>query len=478
MDHHQGRRILFELYRAAIDAVNGKTIVENYLQQNPLSGNIYIVAIGKAATAMMQGALQEISTHDGCTLTGALLITKEGHSPQKPLLSNSHYNSSHDSFIEVIESAHPIPDQRSLEAGKSLIEALQNMPNSSHLLLLVSGGASSLVEVLSDTVSLRELQQLNQWLLASAQPINEMNKFRRQISLIKQGGLLHFINAKQTTALYISDVAGNSPKVIGSGLLSKVQDGKIDLQQYRSSPQEQNDTVDPKASLIEQSNQSQDSNLECSENIHTAANQTLKHIPETIFKILDKGQKALYQSNRDDNTNTNGSDACTVRHKVLASLAHALLAASELTVKKGLVLNYIPDLYGEFKSSAKTIAARLKTMSPGVLIAGGEVTVELPESPGQGGRCQSLALAMAIEIAGDNNITFMAIGTDGTDGPGNDAGAMVDGETCDRGLIQGLQAIDYLTRADAGTFLEATGDLISTGPTGTNVMDLYIAIKF
>jgi hydroxypyruvate reductase len=113
-----------------------------------------------------------------------------------------------------------------------------------------------------------------------------------------------------------------------------------------------------------------------------------------------------------------------------------------------------------------------------VHIWGGETTVRLPVKPGRGGRNQSLALATAIAMAGRGDEYFLAGGTDGTDGPGEDAGAVVDGGSVSRGLLTGIDAANALQHADAGTFLEATGDLFTTGPTGTNVMDLAIGMKY
>lgn len=111
------------------------------------------------------------------------------------------------------------------------------------------------------------------------------------------------------------------------------------------------------------------------------------------------------------------------------------------------------------------------------MIWGGETTVQLPESPGRGGRNQHLALALALEIQGDEQYQILVVGTDGSDGPTDDAGALIDGQTILRGEQEGLSALQCLQQADAGRFLEASGDLVSTGPTGTNVMDLVLTVK-
>ncbi|MDX1489134.1 MAG: MOFRL family protein, partial [Acidiferrobacterales bacterium] len=125
------------------------------------------------------------------------------------------------------------------------------------------------------------------------------------------------------------------------------------------------------------------------------------------------------------------------------------------------------------------LAQRLLAADTGAVhVWGGETQVILPAQPGRGGRSQSLALAAALALRDHADVLFLAAGTDGTDGPGEDAGALVDGTTVKRGTARGLDAEQALARADAGTFLEASGDLLRTGPTGTNVMDLMLGLRY
>ncbi|VAW70821.1 D-glycerate 2-kinase [hydrothermal vent metagenome] len=471
MNKYQERKGLFDIYDSAMNAVRGDTVVESYLTQASVTGDIYVVAIGKAATAMASGAITRFDCADHCQLTGGILITKDGHLPSKPLVTHMG-----NSFV-MIESAHPIPDQRSLEAGHTLVNILQNLPIGTHLLFLLSGGASSLVELLPETVSLQELQQLNQYLLTSGLAIEVMNELRQQMSLIKGGGLLNYVCARKITALYISDVQGDDINVIGSGLVTEPKQSQLNMAAILS--------LDNMSLQISSASLRQESSLPPKGD----SGLLLKQLPADILALLHQGNEGRNQSIKKvfdqcytaEQVVRQDSDGKKrvgrVTHKIVACLGEALQAASDFVASQGLALHHCPTLYGELTSSAKIIASTLKAMTPGVMISGGEVTVALPKNPGQGGRNQSIALAVASEIAGCNDIIFMAIGTDGTDGPGTDAGAMVDGETCERGLIQGLEPMDHLRRADAGIFLEATADLISSGPTGTNVMDLYIGIK-
>jgi glycerate 2-kinase len=134
-------------------------------------------------------------------------------------------------------------------------------------------------------------------------------------------------------------------------------------------------------------------------------------------------------------------------------------------------------LCGDAAAAGRRLAAELLDGPASVHIWGGETGVELPANPGRGGRNQQLALAAAEVLAGHDKVWLLAAGTDGSDGPGEDAGAVIDGGTLARGELDGLNAAACLHRADAGSFFEASGDLISTGPTGTNVMDLVIGLK-
>ena len=168
-----------------------------------------------------------------------------------------------------------------------------------------------------------------------------------------------------------------------------------------------------------------------------------------------------------------------VNTRIIASVSDAVSAAANTASKYGYdVVSDSNALVGDIKCTGPALVDQLAQSNNGtVCIWGGETTVKLPATPGRGGRNQSLALAAAIALAGRAGLFFHAAGTDGTDGPGEDAGGMVDGDTVSRGKLANLDAERSLQEADAGTFLEATGDLIATGPTGTNVMDIAIGLK-
>ena len=403
------RADLLAIYQAGLAAVDGHACVSRYLSSNLPSRPVFLAAIGKAACAMATGARDTL----GEQLRQALVITKTGH--LDPALQQ-------DPRFVCMEAGHPVPDEGSLAAGHALIRFLQGLPEETELLVLISGGTSSLVEVLPENAGLDRLQALNDWLLASGLPIHDINRVRRAFSRIKGGRLARWIGSQPTTVLLISDVSGDDPAIIGSGLL------------------------------------------------YTAAGKPLDDIPlpDWVTSIILANQSEPVPA---------GNELC-VEHHVVARLGDALEAAHRHARSLGYTPTVVnPALSGDALQAGREIVTLLQGNTAGAYLWGGETTVNLPPQPGQGGRCQSLALSAACSLASQENIVLLAAGTDGTDGPGTAAGAMVDGNTLERGAAQGLDAGRCLQQADAGTFLEASGDLVVTGPTGTNVTDLVIAIK-
>ena len=387
------RALLLTLYQSALQAVEGRRCVANALRQGEPAfdhKDLALVAVGKAALSMAEGAVEVL----GERIQAGLVITKAGYGPARI---------AHAEHIEIIEGAHPVPDARSLAAGRRLVDFLKALPADVPLLFLTSGGTSSLVEVLPETMNLTDLQQLNDSLLASGLAIAEMNRRRKQASLIKGGRLAGYLNERPVLNLLLSDVPDNALNVIGSGLL--VPDERDEF------------FIDP---------------------------------------------------------------ACleSIQYKIIADNQQACLAAKAAAEARGLPVRYYDTpLQGEVTQVAHDIMARLTKAKPGIHIWGGEPTVVLPEQPGRGGRNQQLALLLAVAIQQRPELHILVAATDGSDGPTEEAGALVDSETVRRGEQEGMSAQASLQRADAGRFLEASGDLISTGPTGTNVMDIVIAHK-
>lgn len=396
----QHKQILTDLFHSALTAVNGSTAVEKKLNEMSLDGDIAVVAIGKAAAAMMLGAKNALNTQ----IQSVLIITKNGHS---------------DSSLNwpCIEAGHPVPNEKSLEAGDKLLAFLGSIPNDTKLIALISGGASALVEVLPQHINLQILQKINNWLLGSGLTIHDINRVRQAVSLIKGGKALNYLNQKEMTQLLISDVQLDEPEIIGSGL------------------------------FVSQ------------ESAHSL--QNADELPCWLKGYMQEDEPNV---------------ALDVDTHIVASNEMACQAVIEHAKKTQYDMTYHgQSLYGDVFEVAESLVEKLLTAKPGLHLWGGETTITLPAEPGRGGRNQSLALALAFLLKNKEGITVLVAATDGSDGPTDDAGAIIDGMTLQRAAH--LDAKEYLAAADAGTFLAETGDLISTGPTGTNVMDLVIALK-
>jgi hydroxypyruvate reductase len=375
------RRLLLELFSAALASVNGRACTRDALK-GATSKRVHVAAIGKAAGAMALGA------HDalGNAIERTIAITKDGHvEPQLFALPN----------LEFLESAHPVPDERSLAAGARLLEWVDALPEDAEPLFLISGGASSLVESLVPGATLAQLKDLNTRGLASGLAIGELNAQRALISRIKGGRLAARIAGRPARALFISDVPGHDPAVIGSGIMGP----------------------------------------------SGAAND---RIERHVVASIDVATETVFRN------------------------------------AESLSLNPWRDITA-FDGPADRLAVRftheLHMNSHQVRVWGGESVVNLPPNPGRGGRNQHLALSAARVMAGHDNLLLLVAGTDGTDGVTEDAGALVDGETCSRVALAELDVQKCLQNADSGTALAAAGDLIHTGPTGTNVGDLVIGLK-
>jgi hydroxypyruvate reductase len=373
------RLILLELFDAALRAVDGRAAVEAALPRDARHSAVF--AIGKAASSMTRGA--------HAALGGApdtLLITKVGH--VDPALRRQ-------PGVTILESAHPMPDERSLAAGDELARRLQALPEDACPLFLVSGGSSSLVEALQPGVGLDDLRALNELGLAAGWDIAQLNAKRARLSRLKAGGVARLLGARRARALFISDVPGDDVDVIGSGLLGRHQ-GQFD----------------------------------------------------------------------------------NVERQVVANVERAVRAVVDAGAARGLALEAGARRFdGDAAGVAAHFLATLRATRADGVVLGGESTVRLGPRHGRGGRNTHLALAAARLLRPAEPLTVLAAGTDGTDGPTEDAGAIVDAGTIERAEIGGCDVERAFADFDSGTALEAAGDLVHTGPTGTNVGDILIGLK-
>jgi hydroxypyruvate reductase len=406
-----GREILLDCFQAALDAVDARRAVARQLAKERLEGDWQVLAIGKAAGSMTLGALEEL----GERLRRALVVTCPGHVP--PALAGR-------GGLRVVESAHPRPDPRSIAAGEAVAEFVAALPARAQVLVLVSGGASSLVELPVPGIELEDLRQLNDWALGSGRPIEEINRLRRRVSRLKGGGLAALLGSRRVLSMMISDVPGDDPAVIGSGLLHRTRE-------LGGEPRE---------------------------------------LPPRIRALLSRAGKSPQPPRRE------GMD---VPCRIVATVGDACRAAGAAAAARGLRVRAGDGTFsGDAATLGRRFAAQVLASAPQTFWAwGGESTVRLPLDPGRGGRNQHLALSAALAIEGCEDVWLLAAGTDGVDGCTEDAGAVVDGGSCGRGRRAGLEPRDCLAHADSGSFLEASGDLLHTGPTLSNVGDLVLGLS-
>jgi glycerate 2-kinase len=375
------RELLLALLRSGLERVDGRRCVARALQGGLGPAPVWVAAVGKAAPAMTLGAYEAL----GPAIRHSLVITRDAEALQE-LTAHTQ--------AEVWLGSHPLPDERSLAAGARLLEWVDGLPPDAMPLFLISGGASSLVEVPEEGATLEDFLALTRLSFTSGMPIGELNARRAALSRIKGGRLAAQLHGRAARALFVSDVPHDDPRVIGSGLMGPAAAG--------------------------------------------------------------------------DN----------VAREVVASVDHAVAAIAGAAGRFGLS---VQAPRGRFEGPAARLAARfaheLRLSGAQLCVWGGESTVELPAHPGRGGRNQHLALAAARLIAGQGDLLLLAAGTDGSDGVTEDAGALVDGETCARLALAELDADRCLREADSGRALAASGDLLHTGPTGTNVGDVVIGLK-
>jgi hydroxypyruvate reductase len=362
------------------------------------------VAIGKAAAAMLQGALDSSSS-----IRQSLLIC-----PPSKITRQLKKNKN----ITCLASSHPVPDEKSLEAGQALIRFLSGLDVSDELLFLISGGTSALVEVPITGVTLEQLQAINHYLLASGKDIYQVNAWRQKFSSIKGGGLLNSIKQSAVTQLLLSDVKHDRVEVIGSGLLVQT-------------------SVQPE----------QDDYLESLIAADKTALKTIQSDVEVTSHIIGNIKLAMQAVHQ-------------------AAQAQGLDSFLHEQFLEGEAVNVADDLYKQLQEAA-----------PGIHIWGGETTVTLPENPGVGGRNQTLALAFAQRLVDQPGLHLLAAGTDGIDGNSNCAGAVVSMYTAEKASKMGFDIEAEIEKANAGLLLMASDDLVSANNSNTNVMDIVIAYK-
>lgn len=380
----------------------------------PDAARVFALALGKAAVPMAR-ALARLA---GDRLAAGLAVAPAGQGADV------------DGF-SVREAAHPVPDARSERAGREALAFVAAVPREDALLVLLSGGTSSLTTCPASGLSLGDLAVTTRLLLASGAPIDELNAVRRRLSAVAGGRLAAAAGAARIDVLVISDVAGDRFEVIGSGPFAADPGGGGDVVRMLS------------------------------------RRRVWSALPAAVRAHLERGRAEVPARSG-------------VRHVLLASNRTAIEGAREAAQREGLrAVILAEELGGEAREAGARVAqlaraARARPDAPpACLIAGGETTVTV-RGRGKGGRSQELALAAAIALEGEPEVVLLAAGTDGADGPTDAAGAFADGGTVARARALGVFADAALADNDAYGFFAREGGLLRTGATGTNVRDLVL----
>ncbi|MGH7788600.1 MAG: glycerate kinase type-2 family protein [Candidatus Binatia bacterium] len=412
------RRDLGQIFAAALDAVDPTRLVAGFLRGRPPGRRPLILGAGKAAARMAAGVE---AAWPAARLRGLVIVPDGCDVPLRQ--------------IEIAVAGHPIPDARGQAATAALLRALRD-GDGDPTLVLVSGGASSLLVQPRPPLTLAEKMAVTRHLLACGADITAINTVRKHLSTVKGGGLLRLAGGRPLLTLVLSDVVGDDPSVIGSGPTlpdpTTFADAAAVLERY-----------------------------------------DLRDAVPAAWELLERGRRG-----DGEETPKPGGPADAAETVVVGSNRTAVAAAAAAAARLG----YTPvvaaaPLVGDSRDAAQAwigpLAARA-TSTPWCAVAGGETTVTV-RGHGRGGRNQEFALALVRPLAA-RSITVLSAGTDGIDGPTDAAGAFVDGATLARAVAAGLDPAAALADNDSYTFFERLGDLMRCGPTGTNVMDLKLAI--
>ncbi len=398
----------------SIDSVLPEHAVKSQLSSMSLGENIYLVAIGKAAWRMAKAAKDFLKEK----IKNGIVITKYEHS--QGIIEG----------LQIYEAGHPIPDENTLKATRKVIEMIKNLGKDDEVLFLVSGGGSSLFELPNEGIELEDLQKLNNDLLKSGANIVEINTIRKHISQVKGGQFAKIAEPAKIYALILSDVIGDRLDSIASGPAypdsTTLEDVKKIISKY---------------------------NLSLPENLLHAFSETPKSLRNVDTYIIGSVNKV-----------------CENAKLIAEQLGYnSIILTTTLDCEAKEAGLFLASIARELIEKDRPIN------KPCAVILGGETVVKV-QGNGLGGRNQELALSAARGIYNYEDVISVSVGTDGTDGPTDAAGGIVDGQTINKLIKQNIDVEFALKNNDSYTALDAIGGLIRTGPTGTNVNDLIFIL--
>jgi hydroxypyruvate reductase len=411
------KAFLRSLFEVAVAAAHPARLIEAHLPERP-KGRTVVIGAGKAGGAMAAFEKEWLARGNG-PLSG-LVVTSAG-------------NAVHTSFIEVAESRHPVPDDRSVAAAGRMLKIVSGLTNDDLVVALISGGASSLLCLPHPSLTLEDKQAVNRALLAGGVPIEEMNCIRKHLSAIKGGRLAAAAAPAKVLSLVISDIPGDNPALVGSG--PTIPDG--------TTP----------------------------EDARRIVSRYRLELPERALALLNSDACAAPSP---DNSVFDNNEI-----RLIGAAQLSLDAAAAEARKSGLAVHILSDAFeGEARDLGQVHAALARQIltrsqpfsAPALLLSGGEATVTLRHK-GRGGRNSEFLLSFARHISGLPGLFSLAADTDGIDGSENNAGASADGSSFDRMRAAGIDPALCLEQNDAYSAFAAVGDLLVTGPTGTNVND-------
>jgi glycerate 2-kinase len=422
-----------EIFYAALKSADPYAAVRKYggrirrLYEESHFRRIAAAGFGKAACTMAKALEEEL----GDLVEDGVIVTKYGHCKDKI------------AKMQVFEAGHPLPDENGLKGTDRLIRLLRDSGEETLVVCLISGGGSSLLVRPCDGIRLEEKQEITRLMLRAGADIFELNTVRKHLSAVKGGRLAELAYPARVVSLILSDVIGDRLDVIASGPTAPdyttFSDALSVLRKY----------------------------------------DLLSRTPGSIVDLFKRGAgSAVPETPKKDDPAFE-----RVENIIIGSNWTAVRSAAEKSESLGLDTEIISSaISGEARTVGKELAERSKKLKRGktsgpaaCLIAGGETTVTVT-GEGTGGRNMELALSFAMEIDGCDGITLLSAGTDGTDGPTDAAGAIVDGGTIAGAKSSGLAPREYLENNDSYHFFRKAGGLFITGPTGTNVMDLQVIL--
>lgn len=405
---------LNRIFMAAVASADPAKVLQHHLPSPP-KGRCVVVGAGKASAAMAAALDKAWADVD---LSG-VVVTRYGHAVPA-------------GRIEIIEASHPVPDDKSAEAAKRILAAVEGLTADDMVIALISGGGSALMVAPAEGMTLADKMAVNRALLASGATISEMNAVRKHLSRIKGGRLALATRPAKVVSLLISDVPGDDPSEIASG-----------------------PTVADPSDI---------------ETVREIVSRYELDLPETVRRVLEKGEETPKAGDIDEDV------------RMIAAPTLALQAAAEEAVKLGLTPLILGDsLEGESRDVGAVMAGialsasrkGLPVKGPAVLLSGGETTVTIGKGPaGKGGRNTEFLLSLALTLKGADGIWAIAGDSDGIDGVEDAAGAVVTPDTLARMRAAGVDPRQSLVGHDSYTAFKGVDDLVVTGPTLTNVNDI------